>query len=75
MISITKNIWQSRAIYNKNKFIGTQIDYLTIVNYYYSSDLNKYRVLLKCNCGNIIERSIDILRNKRETSYLVKNVS
>ena len=44
----------------KNKFIGTKKDDLTIVNYYYSLDLNKYLVSLKCYCGDIIQSSTDI---------------
>jgi hypothetical protein len=67
-----RTVEQSRVISNKIKFLGTKIDDLTIVDYYYSSDQSKYFVSLKCICGDIIHRSTEILRNRRKNKLTCK---
>jgi len=67
-----RTVEQSRVISNKIKFLGTKIDDLTIVDYYYSSDQSKYFVTLKCICGDIIHRSTEILRNRRKNKLTCK---
>ena len=62
-----RTVEQSRVISNKIKVLGTKIDDLTIINYYYSSDQSKYLVSLKCIFDGIIQRSTQILRNRRKS--------
>ena len=57
-----RTVEQSRVISNKIKVLGTKIDDLTIINYYYS-----YLVSLKCIFDDIIQRSTQILRNRRKS--------